>query len=123
MQSVNEIVINKINKALNESHISKAELARRVNVSRATITQWLNGSNGIKQSSLEAIAKALNHEIAWFFTEDSQKGKQPELSAKQVTLAMSIDPDVSDEELQQAIDYIKFMHAQKADKDDTNGKD
>ncbi|MFT8753291.1 MAG: helix-turn-helix transcriptional regulator [Oenococcus oeni] len=120
MQSVNDIVIKKINEALEENHISKAELARRVNVSRATITQWLNGSNGIKQSSLEAIAKVLHHEIAWFFTENIQEGNQPELSSKQVTLAMSIDPDVSDEELKQAIDYIKFMHTQRIKKNDTN---
>ena len=36
-----------------------------------------------------------------------------DLTKQQLTLAMSVDPDITDEQLQRAIEYVRFMKAQE----------
>ena len=109
--------------AIEESGLSQREIARRMNISPSTITGWLKKRTNVDTDQIVNIASVLHKDPSWFFIDDSDKEKITKtLSDNQLTLAMSVDPDISDEQLQQAIDYVRFMKAQEDKQHDANGK-
>ncbi|WP_186433124.1 helix-turn-helix domain-containing protein [Oenococcus oeni] len=120
---MDDIFRTNLENAINESGLTNAEIARRIGVGRSTITQWLKGVSSPTQSKIVKIAVTLNKEPSWFFIDNTKKQRViNNLTDKQLTLAMSVDPDITDEQLQQAINYVRFMKEQEDKKNDTNGK-
>ncbi len=123
MNSLSETVISNIKKALKENNMSQAELGRRIHSARSTVTHWLDGTNGIRQDKLEEIAKVLHHDISWFFIDENEKHvKQQKLNHNQILLAMSLDSDATKEEVDEAIRYVKYMHAKRLESNEHTGE-
>ncbi|AWT48035.1 helix-turn-helix transcriptional regulator [Oenococcus oeni] len=118
-----DIFRKRFDKAIAESGLSQREIARRLGVSPSTITGWLHGRTNVATDQITQISEVLHKDPAWFFTSDSKNDDViKKLSDNQLTLAMSVDPDITDEQLQQAINYVRFMKEQEDRKNDTNGK-
>lgn len=67
-------ITDRINARISETAMSNADLARRCHVSRATVTQWRNGSTtNIRPEHLVSISDALGLEIRWLITGRGQR--------------------------------------------------
>ncbi|MFT8878892.1 MAG: XRE family transcriptional regulator [Oenococcus sp.] len=56
-----------LKRAIDESEYSQAEIARRLSVSPATITSWLNGRNDVNSVKIIEIASVFHKKPQWFF--------------------------------------------------------
>jgi transcriptional regulator with XRE-family HTH domain len=65
---------------LREKEISQSELARRAHISKGTVSNLINGTSGIGEDSLIAIAKALNLPPEILFEKAGKFRPKPELS-------------------------------------------
>ncbi|OLU22974.1 Repressor protein CI [Pseudomonas sp. PA15(2017)] len=82
---------------LDELAISQTDLAKRVGVSKSTITFWLNGTNKMKAENLMALAKALGCSARWLATGEGTP--VPVVPAGVISLAKPwLDMDASDYE-------------------------
>ncbi|MDN6899654.1 helix-turn-helix domain-containing protein [Oenococcus sicerae] len=107
--------------AIDESGLSQREIARRLKLSPSTITGWLHGRTEVSTDSILEIATVLHKDPSWFFISNSNKETAiHNLSDNQLALAMSADPDITDEQLQQAINYVRFIKQQEDDKYDSD---
>ena len=64
--------IKKLEQAINESNLSKVEIAKKSGISRTTLDKALAGAD-IKISTIETIAKVLGIPVSYFFDETSTK--------------------------------------------------
>ncbi|MFT8325112.1 helix-turn-helix domain-containing protein [Oenococcus sicerae] len=116
MQYTDDLFKINLSRAIKESGLSNAEIARRVNVGRSTITQWVKGVSSPTQSKIIKIARTLNQEPSWFFIEHSKDEEitKSGLNQKQLTIARTIDPDISEDHLKQILTYIHFIQEHEA---------
>lgn len=62
---MNNILINRIKKILDERNMSKAELSRLTGISNSSLSEYLNGKYEPKQDKIALIARALHVSPAW----------------------------------------------------------
>lgn len=107
-----------IKRVADKRGMSIKDLSFKAGLSEKAIYNW--DTKFPKADNLLKVANVLGVSTDYLLNNDiSENG----LSNKQITLAMSVDPDITDEQLQQAIDYVRFMKAQEDKQHDTNGKD
>lgn len=75
---MNNILIDRIKKTLNERNMSKAELSRLTGISNSSLSEYLSGKYEPKQDKIALIAKALQISPAWLMGFDNE----PELTRR-----------------------------------------
>ena len=75
-------IAEKIYLAMEKRGVSQAELARRLDKSRAYITKILQGNVNFTLETLAKISQALDCNLHFNFTEKSRKTKQPKPDPK-----------------------------------------
>lgn len=86
MNDSQTIFIKNLNAALEASPYNKADLAKALDVSKATVTKWFGGENGISQKYLPEVTRLLGHDVPWFYTDHTfDDGQSAE--NKQIDLA------------------------------------
>ena len=65
-----EDILNKINEAIERNHFAHSDLARRLGVTRPTLTSWRNGSGDIGLEYLIRLIDILDLEIEVRSNED-----------------------------------------------------
>jgi len=110
---------NRLRQAMKEKNISQAELARRTNIGRNSISDYLNGKYEAKQDKVYLLANALGVDEGWLIGFDTSKEKviadQPsnppknnETSEFAEVLAAHIDKDATEEEIEEILAYIEM---------------
>lgn len=64
--------ISKIRELVDESKLSKVQIAEKCGFTRKTLENIMNGEVDAKISSIEALANALGVEVGYFFDEESE---------------------------------------------------
>lgn len=67
---------NRLKEALDSSGLSQAELARRANVGRNSISDYLKGKYEAKQDKLHALAQVLNVDEGWLMGYDVKQERK-----------------------------------------------
>ena len=67
---------NRLKEALDSSGLSQAELARRANIGRNSISDYLKGKYEAKQDKLHALAQVLNVDEGWLMGYDVKQGRK-----------------------------------------------
>lgn len=102
----------RLRQALKDKNISQAELANRANISRSSITDYLKGRYEAKQDKIYEIAKILDVDESWLMGFDvpqyRERGSET-LNKKIETIAAHIDDDVTEEEMEEILDYINYI--------------
>lgn len=70
---MNNILIDRIKKILNERNMSKAELSRLTGISNSSLSEYLSGKYEPKQDKIALIAKALQISPAWLMGFDDDE--------------------------------------------------
>lgn len=76
----NELTAKRLQAALADANISQQELAEKSGVSKASISQYMNGSHAPGNISAKKIGKILDVESMWLMGFDVEKKK--EISSK-----------------------------------------
>jgi transcriptional regulator with XRE-family HTH domain len=105
-----EEIGKRIQKAREEAQLSQAELASRLGLTQAALSNYELGKRRLDLSNLEKIAKALNRPLV-FFLEGS--GKATESSSEEqldetVSEMISLWYDMPEGEKKYLLDYIKW---------------
>lgn len=66
---------NRLKIALNDSSLSQAEVARRINSSRSTISGWLKGEYEPNSENIYKLARLFNVSEAWLLGFDDEKNR------------------------------------------------
>lgn len=66
-----KIFIKKLKKAMAEQYMTQTELAKKLGLSHASVSAWLNDKSKPEFSLLEKIAQATNKPVNYFFSDDS----------------------------------------------------
>lgn len=108
MNKVNNIG-QRIKKLLKEKGISQAELARRIGVSRAAVSEWVRGKSEPSESTLKLIAKEFGVNENWLKTGEG------EIWSKDRSLEKEIEnlPEEKIEELLIAVKIIRKIEKAK----------
>lgn len=113
MNDSQTIFIKNLNAALDASPYNKADLAKALNVSKATVSKWFGGENGISQKYLPEVTRLLGHDVPWFYTDHSLESEQESasknLSPVQKDIAAHIDPDTPEEERRAILEYVELL--------------
>lgn len=72
----NELTAKRLQMALTDANISQQELAEKSGVSKASISQYMNGSHAPGNISAKKMGKILNVESMWLMGFDVEKKKE-----------------------------------------------
>lgn len=61
----NDLIIERIKKAMDDNKVNAAELSRRTGLAESTISRYMAGKTYPKQNAIGAIAEALHVNPAW----------------------------------------------------------
>jgi len=76
----------RIRLALLEHRMTSAQLARKVQVSPATVTNWLKGNHGMREETARKVARALGKSTFWILHGNDKDGEMTTLSNRDITL-------------------------------------
>lgn len=104
----------RLRESLDLRGVTQAELAKRANISKSSITQYLKGSWEAKQDAVYALSLVLDVSEAWLMGYDVPMNRQKNKSA---TISGSgLDDTISqlfaglpDDKKQTVADYIRFL--------------
>lgn len=109
-KSAREILSENLQNALKRSGMDQKDLALKIGVSPASVTNWLKGIKYPRIDKIQAIADALNISQSELTTDKDAKN---EIKKNIETLAAHIDGDVTDEEMKEILAFIKGIKASK----------
>ena len=109
-KSAREILSENLQSALKRSGMDQKDLAMKIGVSPASITNWLKGTKYPRIDKIQALADALNVRQSELTTDKDAKN---EIKNNIETLAAHIDGDVTDEEMKEILAFIKGIKASK----------
>lgn len=111
---------NRLREAIDSKKYSQSELSRLTGIGRNSISDYLNGKYEAKQDKIYILAKVLDVSEAWLLGYDVNPERLSDddkrLSHNGEIIAAHISDDVTDEEMKQIINFIKFIKDNKSDK-------
>lgn len=129
--------MNSFSKRLKETMlnrgITQSDLSTMTSIRASSISDWLNDKYSPKQDKIAIIAKALNVSPAWLMGYDdvsSDEAKSyyedPEVAAlaeeartnPDIRILFSAAKDISKENMQKTIDFVKFLKSQERSDND-----
>lgn len=103
----NNLIIERIKKAMSDNHVNAAELSRRTGLNESTISRYMSGKACPKQNAIGAIAEALHVNPAWILGYDVPNG-----SFDYLTHINMLD----DTDKENVKNYIEFLIEKKNNK-------
>lgn len=95
--------------------LSQAQLAKELKVGTSTLGMWETGKRGLKDDTLKMIAEYFNVSSDYLLGIDSKSVAPSNFKAE--TVAAHIDDDVSDEQMEDILNYIDFIKQKHSKKD------
>ncbi|AQL57083.1 hypothetical protein BVH56_05665 [Abyssicoccus albus] len=93
-----------------KKNVDQNKLAKDIGVSQSSISQWLNMSKYPRIDRIEMLADYFNV-MKSDLTED--KTSKSYSKSKIETIAAHIDDDVTEEEMEDIVNYIEFIKSKK----------
>lgn len=108
----------RLREALDLRSVTQSDLAKRADISKSSITQYLKGAWEAKQDALYALALALDVSEAWLMgydvTMERQQEKPATISGSGLDDAIAtLFSELSDDKKQNVTDYIRFLSNSK----------
>ncbi|MBC2368135.1 helix-turn-helix transcriptional regulator [Listeria booriae] len=130
----------RLSELMDKNHTTDSELADKLEVSRTTVLRWRTGERSPKLSKISSIAEYFNVPPTYFLyqepiittVEESQKSQKnrsvpstdempfvdkiTNLSIPQITIASHVDPDATEEDMEEILAFIemkKKLHAKR----------
>ena len=129
--------MNSFSKRLKETMINRgitqSDLSAMTSIRASSISDWLNDKYSPKQDKIAIIAKALNVSPAWLMGYDEVNNEEtkgyyedPEVAAlaeeartnPDIRILFSAAKDISKENMQKTIDFVKFLKSQERSDND-----
>ena len=107
--------MNRIREYRRNNGLLQSELAKLLNVSQGTISQYETGNSEPDNETLKAIARIFNVSVDEIlgYDKDTKAEIQPaDISDIEFALSGAIR-DLTDDEKQDVLDYVRFKRAQK----------
>lgn len=76
MNKVKEIFSNNLNQCLKDKKMTAIELAKKIDVSTVTLSDWRIGNKFPRSDRLNQLADVLEKPIYWFFEEEHEETKE-----------------------------------------------
>ena len=92
-------------------HLTQDQLAERINVNRVTLARYEAGTVTPGANILTRLSEALNVDVNKLL--DTDESKQLDIDSIDFALSGEIR-DLTDDEKQDVLDYVRFKRAQKA---------
>ena len=110
----------RLDKALADSDMKPADLARATGISEATISQYRSGYSKPKDKRLIQIANALHVDPAWLMGLDVPMERASNLEEDMYKLAeekqiLDLLSQMTDAEKQELLDYMKYLISKRKD--------
>lgn len=83
--------------------LSQPQLAKALNVATSTVGMWETGKRGLKDETIKLIADYFNVSADYLLDIEDKNNTKPQ------TIAAHIDDDVTDEEMEDILNYIEFI--------------
>lgn len=100
----------RLREALELRKMTQAELSRRTNISKGSISDYLSNKYAAKQDKIYDIARVLDVDEGWLMGFDNDiERKNYNNVAKSDVIAAHIDDDVTDEEMDEILNFIEFV--------------
>lgn len=118
----------RIREAMNEKHITAAELSRQSGVGKASLSQYINGSHCPHNDSAYKLSQILNVDPIWLMGFDVPKHqikeKAPDnyLLTKGSETAQAITIELSKLDERKAVLVLAYLKALNGGDDDANSK-
>ncbi|TDM12695.1 helix-turn-helix transcriptional regulator [Macrococcus bovicus] len=95
-------IANQIKKMREFRNMNQQDLAERLNITKQAVSRYENGQRKANQDVLFELSHIFGCSINDFFPKNEANTKQIE------TIAAHIDDDVTEEEMQEILDFIEF---------------
>lgn len=92
--------------------LSQTQLANKLNVAQSTLAMWEKGKRGLKEDSIKTISEFFGVTADYLLGIENEADGTPETKAQ--TVAAHIDDDVTDEQMEDIIDYIEYIKQKHA---------
>lgn len=102
-----EVMARNISKYLKENNISRAELAKRLDVGYTTVSDWINAKTYPRIDKIEMMANMWNIQKSDLVEEEST------ISDKANVIAAHIEDDVTDEEMDEILNFIDYIKSKR----------
>ena len=103
-----EEIKDRIKKGMESRQMTAAELSRKSNIGRGSISKYLNGSVIPKQGAIKAIAKALGVSPIWLLGFDDEEEEPSQFDATTADFILEIKKLSPDGQFK-AKNYIKYL--------------
>ncbi|WP_028124762.1 helix-turn-helix domain-containing protein [Eremococcus coleocola] len=100
-------IVEPIKELANENKITIAELERKLGFAASSIRKWNESIPSIEKVTM--VANFFNVSLDYLIGNSPLKSNRAGLSEKPLRVAGHIEPDVSDEEMKEIINYIEFL--------------
>ncbi|MDZ5712278.1 helix-turn-helix transcriptional regulator [Jeotgalibacillus haloalkalitolerans] len=105
-KEMTEILSENLKKLLREYNMTQSQLSKIAGVSESTVGKWVLKKSFPRMGVIQKIADHFNLPKSYLLEEDQQSNSR---KAKLQTIAAHIDEDVTDEELEDIMEYIEFI--------------
>ncbi|HDG7269567.1 TPA: helix-turn-helix transcriptional regulator [Staphylococcus aureus] len=104
-KSARKIFSENLLSLLHQKGIDQKQLAMDLNISPASVTHWIKENKYPRIGKIEEIAEYFNVPMSRLTQDKDKIEEQPQ----QDTLAAHLDGDYTEEELQEILEYAKFV--------------
>lgn len=105
----------RLKRAMNIRNLSQIELSEKTGIPKSSINQYLSGYSKPKDDRIFLLSKALDVTEAWLMGFDVPMDKEQAKEEKSEihTIAAHAMEDLTEEEMEDLRDYIKFLKSKR----------
>lgn len=104
--------INKLKRCIEQSGLTKSQIAVRGQISRTTLDNAIKGDD-VKISTIEAIARVVGVESSYFFDEDDRKSAVANGARSVAAVDSNVTLSQDTASLLSEVEYLKKLLAEK----------
>ena len=113
----NDTLINRIINLRESKDWSQAELGRRIGLDKSTMNKIESGTRKIQTEELKLLSDVLDVSVDYLLNGTNDLKEPTIKNGKLETIAAHIDDDVTDEQMDDILNYIDFIKHKHSKKD------
>lgn len=115
----NNTLVNRIINLRDSKDWSQAELGRRIGLDKSTMNKIENGTRKVQTDELKLLSEVFEVSVDYLLngSENFSTPSTDEKNSKIETIAAHIDDDVTEEQMDDILNYIEFIKQKHSKKD------